>query len=139
MRRKRRYLDGDYGHKRWHGERPVWQVAVAVEPTNEVSRVAGSQDDTTVRLAFHVPHPLLISSVFDRLRGTLFSDYQMTEDVMPQMLNGKCYRSWVVDVSHPDLHRLSISEWPTVIKSMMERRFRVQVTFFDNYEKFLNA
>jgi len=29
--------------------------------------------------------------------------------------------------------------WPTMIKGMMERRFRCEVTYFDNYEKFLNA
>ena len=129
IRRKRRYQDGDYGHGRWPRGRPVWQVAVAVEPA----------EDATVRLSFHVPTPLLISTVFDRLKGKLFPDYSLTEEMTPQMLNGKCYRTWVVDVTDPDLHRLSLAEWLPMIKSMMERRFRVKVTCFDNYEKFLNA
>ena len=130
-RRKRRYPECDYGHKerRWPRERPVWKVALAVEPT----------DDGTVRLAFHVPHPILVRTVFNQLQGMLFADYQMTEEIMTQILNGKCFSAWVVTVSKPDLHRLSLNEWPTMIKSMMERRFRCEVTYFDNYEKFLNA
>ena len=109
--------------------KPVWQVAVTVEPT----------DNGAARLVFRVPHPLLVSTVFDRLKGTLFADYQISEELQPAMLNGKCYRSWVVDVHKPDLYRLSLAEWPAMIKSMMERRFRCQVTCFDNYERFLNA
>ena len=127
--RKRKYQDGDYGHKQWPRERPVWQVALAIEPTG----------NGPLRLVFHVPHPRLVVTVFNQLRGTLFKDYQMTEEVMTQMLNGKCYQAWVVDVIQPDLHRLSLSEWPAMIKSMMERRFRCQVKCFDSYEKFLNA
>ena len=127
--RKRRYQEGDYGHGRWPRERPVWQVAVAVE----------SADDATVRLAFHVPHPLLVTTVMDRLQGTLFEGYALTEDICPAMLNGKCYRQWVATVRNPDLHRLSLAEWLPMIKSMMERRFNCQVTCFENYESFLNT
>ena len=127
--RKCRYQDGDYGHSRWPRGRPVWQVALAVEPT----------DNGVVRLAFHVPHPLLVTEVMDRLQGTLFEGYALTEDICPAMLNGKCYRQWVATVRNPDLHRLSLAEWLPMIKSMMERRFRCEVTYFDNYEKFLNA
>ena len=107
----------------------MWRVALAVEPT----------DDGTVRLVFHVPHPILVRIVFNQLQGMLFSDYQMTEEIMTQILNGKCFSTWVVTVSKPDLHRLSLNEWPTMIKGMMESRFRCEVTYFDNYEKFLNT
>lgn len=127
--RKRRYQEGDYGHGRWPRGKPVWQVAVVVEPT----------DDTTVRLAFHVPHPRLVAAVMDCLQGTLFDGYTISEDICPAIINGKCYRSWVAEVRNPDLHRLSLAEWLSLIKSMMERRFRCQVTCFDDYEKFINA
>jgi hypothetical protein len=129
MHRKRKYLDGDYGRSRWSRGKPVYQVAVAVEPT----------DDGAVRLAFHVPHPRLVTEVMDRLQGTLFEGYAISEDICPAMLNGKCYRSWVVTVRQPDLHRLSLAEWLPMVKSMMERRFNCQVTCFESYERFLNA
>ena len=53
-------------------------------------------DDGTVRLAFHVPHPILVRIVFNQLQGMLFADYQMVEEIMTQILNGKCFSAWVV-------------------------------------------
>lgn len=138
--RKRRYAEGDYGHKRWPRERPVWQVAMAIEPTadEKLGQRIGDKD-CPLRFVFHGAKPLMIDVVFTRLRGKLFGGYQMTEEMQTRMLNGKCYRSWVVEVSEPDLHRLSVPEWPAIIKQMMESIFRCQITYFENYETFLNA
>ena len=131
--RKRRYQQCDYGHKRWQRgktrEKPVWKVAVVVYPT----------DDYTVRLLFRVPHSVLVTTVFNILQGSLFKSYTSEWVEQPNRLNGKCYRLMALTVHEPDLHRQSLPEWLPLIKSMMERRFRCQVTCFDNYEKFLNA
>ena len=138
-RRKRRYPEGDYGHKRWL-RAPVWQVAMAVEPTADerLGQQAGV-DGCPLRFVFHGAAPLMLDVVFTRLRGKLFDDYQRTEEMHTQMLNGRCYRSQVVEVTNPDLHRLSLPEWPTMLSSMLQRTFRCQVTYFDSYDKWLNA
>ena len=133
--RKRRYKEGDYGHSRWPREKPVWQVAVAVEPAEPDS----SDTTQSLRIWFHTPHPLPVTAVFDSLKGSLFKSYAIAEDIHPCIINGKCYRSWIVTIHNPDLHRLSLTEWMPTIKSIMERRIRVQVTCFDSFEKFLNT
>jgi hypothetical protein len=132
--RKRKYQDGDYGHKRWPRGKPMLQVAMAIEPTDD------TQEDTykTLRFVFHGAFKLMLSHVFRQLRERLFNDYSVTEEVM-QIVNGKCYRSLIIQIEQPDLHRLSLTEWPLIIKSMMERTFRCKLTYFTNYEKFLNA
>ena len=122
-------IRGQFAEIRVKMKKLVWQVAMAVEPG----------EDGMLRFAFHAPCPSLIKDVFDRLRGTLFEDYQITEEVMGQIINGKCYRAWVAEVRGADTHKLSVTEWPMVIKGMMERRFRCRVTYFENYDKFLNA
>lgn len=133
--RKRRYKEGDYGHGRWPRGKPFYRVAVAVEPWEP----SPTESERPLRFWFRVPEPQLVTMIFDKLKGSLFENYSIKEDIHPCIINGKCYQSWVVTVRKPDLHRLSIPEWPTIIKSMMERRFRVRVTCFDKFEKFLNA
>ena len=110
-------------------ENLVWKVAVFVEPI----------EDGTLRIAFRLPNPILVSTIFDRLRGTLFYSYKMVENIMTNIVNGKCYRSWIVSVNQPYFQRLSLSEWPVIVKNMMEQRFHCNVTCFENYEKFINA
>ena len=80
----------------------------------------------------------MIHYVFGMFRGTLFQDYNCTEEIAPQILNGKCWQTYVVDIKEPDEHRLSVSEWPQIITHMLEKRFRCKVTFYKNYNKFLN-
>ena len=127
--RKRRYQEIAYERSLWPRGMPTYRVAVVVGPS----------DDGKVRLVFHVPHPLLVTVVMDRLQGTLFEGYCLREEYCQSMLNGKCYKACVTEIRGADTLRLSVKEWPMMIKSMMERRFRVQVTCFDNYERFLNA
>lgn len=133
-RKKRRYPNGDYGHKVF--PRPlVLQVAMAVEPPT------GSllEEVNPLRFAFHGASKVMLSHVFRELKDKLFRDFSLQEDIANQMLNGKCYSTLVVTIDTPDLHRLSVGEWPAVIAHLMERSFRCRVTYFEKYEKFLNA
>lgn len=134
MRRKRRCQNGDYDYNVWPRGKPVLQVAMAVEPVE-----AQEDEKKTLRIVFHGVSKLMLRHVFGLLRGRLFEDFSLTDEMMPAIINGKCYRSMTILIEQPDFHRLSLNEWPTIIKSMMERRFRCEVTYFDNYEKFLNA
>lgn len=134
MRRKRRCQNGDYDYNVWPRGKPVLQVAMAVEPVE-----AQEDDKKPLRIVFHGASKLMLRHVFGLLRGRLFEDFSLTDEMMPAIINGKCYRSMTILIEQPDFHRLSLNEWPTIIKSMMERRFRCEVTYFDNYEKFLNA
>ncbi len=134
MRRKRRCQNGDYDYNVWPRGKPVLQVAMAVEP------VESQEDDKkNLRIVFHGASKLMLRHVFGLLRGRLFEDFSLTDEMMPAIINGKCYRSMTILIEQPDFHRLSLNEWPTIIKSMMERRFRCEVTYFYDYEKFLNA
>lgn len=133
--RKRRYLEASYERRKWPRGMPVYKVAVCAEPLEP----SPAETVRPLRFWFHVPHLLLVTTIFDRLQGSLFDGYTIAEDINPYIINGKCYQAWVVTVKNPDLHRLSLPEWFPIIKSMMERRFRVQVTCFESYEKFLNA
>lgn len=119
--------DGNKQHVRWQ----VMRVAMAVEPM--------SDGDMTVCFAFHGATKVMLSHVFTNLKGKLFADYSMTEDIANKMLNGKCCRTLTVRIEQPDFHRLSLSEWPSIIRYLMERTFRCRVTYFEKYELFLNA
>lgn len=127
----RRGFNRDVNAKRKRVRLPVMRVAMAVEPMSE--------GDTTVRFAFHGAAKVMLTHVFVNLKGKLYADYSMTEEISTQMLNGKCHKTLTVSIEHPDLHRLSLPEWPAVIRHLMERTFRCRVTCFDKYEKFLNA
>ena len=133
--RKRRYSDGDYDHKVWPSGNPVLRVAMSIEPCVD----AHDGQEKSLRFVFHGAFKPMLSHVFGQLRDRLFHDYSMTEDMMPAIINGKCYRSLMIRIERPDFHRLSLSEWPLIIKSMMERRFCCEVTYFTDYEKFLNT
>lgn len=133
--RKRKYADGDYGHKRWPRGKPVLQVSMAIDFSDDGQECT----DNTLLFVFHGAFKLMLSHVFGQLRRKLFEDYFLTEEMMPKIINGKCYRQLTVKIEQPDFHRLSLNEWPLIIKSMMERTFRCEMTYFDNYEKFLNT
>lgn len=110
---------------------PVMQVAMAIEP--------GSNGDATVRLAFKGAAKMMLTHVFTALKGKLFDDYSMAEEIATRMRNGACSRTLTVSIEGPDFHRLSLCEWPAIIRHLMERTFRCRLTFFDKYDKFLNA
>lgn len=133
--RRRKYADGDYGHKRWPRGKPVLQVSMAIEPTPDTQ----DRNAKTLRFVFHGAYAKMLNYVFWVLRGRLFDDFRMTEYMVPIILNGKCYRSLIIQIEQPDFHRLSLSEWPLIIRHLMERTFRCQVTYFDNFDKFLNT
>lgn len=133
-RRKRKYSVGDYGH-RTYVRPPVLQVAMAIEPCDD----GIADNEQTLHLAFHGATKVMISHVFQTLRGRLFKDYSVTEHFASQIINGKCFHTLVVLISDPDLHRLSLREWPSIIGHIMERTFRCRVVYFEKYEKFLNA
>ena len=111
------------------------QVAMSIEP------VEASHEDaeTSLRVVFRGAFKLMLRHVFGHLRQRLFKDFSIVDNITPTIVNGKCYRSMTVQIEKPDLYRLGLAEWPLMIKSMMERTFRVQVTFFESYERFLNA
>jgi len=111
----------------------VLQVAMALEPTDE------APGESLLRIVFHGAPKLMLRHVFGLLRERLFKDFSLDEDIMPIIINGKCYRSIIIQIEQPDFHRLSLSEWPLVIKHIMERIFRCEVTFFEDYENFLNT
>ena len=123
---------GDYGHKKW--PRPtVWQVAFAMEK-QEVE----CNTEKPLTFAFHGSCLKMINYVFGQLRGTLYEDYTCKEEIATQILNGKCWHTYIVEIKKPDERWLSANEWPIIIKYMMERRFRCKVTYYKNYNKFLN-
>lgn len=124
---------GDYGHKKWLRP-PVPQIAFAIEP-----REVECNYEKPLTFVFHGASCVkMVNYVFGLLCGTLFQDYSCKEEIATQFLNGKCWQTYVVEITKPDEHRLSISEWPTIITYMLEKRFRCKVTFYKNYEKFLN-
>ena len=133
-RRKRKYPVGDYGHRTFVRP-PVLQVAMTLEPYS-----GGLTECTqTLHFAFHGASKVMLTHVFQTLRGRLFRDYSITEKIAPQILNGKCCHTIVVLIDNPDLHFLSVCEWPSIISYILERTFRCKVAYFDKYEKFLNA
>lgn len=133
--RKRRYTEGDFGHKRWPRGIPVLQVAMAIEPMDD----AQHDNEKPLRIVFHGAFNVMLRHVFGLLRNRLFRDFMLTEDMMTTIINGKCYHFTTVQIEQPDYHRLSLNEWPLIIKHLMEQTFRCEVTFFENYEKFLNT
>jgi len=133
MKNRKRKYDGDYGHKRWPREEPMLQVAMSIEPVGEAKESNGK----ALKFVFHGAVKMMLSHVFGQLRDRLFKDYSLVENIMP-IVNGKCYHSLSIRIQQPDFHRLSLIEWPVVIKHLMERTFRCEVTYFANYEKFMN-
>ena len=95
--------------------------------------------EVPLRFIFHGATKLMLRHVFGQLRNRLFNDFLLTEDIIPTIINGKCYHSIIVQIEKPDFHRLSQNEWPLIIKSMVERTFRARVKYFAEYEKFLNV
>lgn len=123
---------GDYGHKKW--PRPtVWQVSFAMQP-----REVECNHERPLTFVWHGSALKMIHYVFGIFRGTLFQDYSCKEEIAPQILNGKCWQTYIIEIKEPDEHRLSISEWPQIITHMLEKRFRCKVTYYKNYNKFLN-
>ena len=110
------------------------RVAMALEPADEAREQRGS-----MRIVFHGASKLMLRHVFGLLRGRLFKDFSLTDDMALTIINGKCYRTIAVRFDQPDFYRLSLGEWPIIIKHLMEQAFRCKVTFFENYEKFLNT
>jgi hypothetical protein len=135
MKNRKRKYDGDYGHKRWPREEPMLQVAMSIEPVGEAKESNGK----ALKFVFHGAVKMMLSHVFSQLRERLFKDYSITENMMPTIMNGKYYRSMTIQIEQPDFHRLSITEWPLIIKSMLERTFRCEVTYFTDFEEFLNT
>lgn len=106
---------------------PFWYVSAAV-----------SSIDNDLEFSFHVPRKEFITNVFSKLDKSLFSGYTVSEIFTPAIVNGKCFRSFSVNIKKPDFNLLSISEWPFIIKSIMENTFNCRFIFFDDYNEFLN-
>ena len=56
-----------------------------------------------------------------------------------RITNGKHYESVVAAVSDPHTNILAEAEWPTIVMRFLQKDMPCEVTYFDNYEKFLNA
>lgn len=56
-----------------------------------------------------------------------------------RITNGRCYESVVAAVSDPNTDILAEAEWPTIVTRFLQKDMPCEVTYFDNYEKFLNA
>lgn len=111
-----------------------WRVAMTMETQEVIQDV-----EMPLRFWMYGVRRSVVDGLFNELRGRMFRKFTLEEKILPRILNGKCYRSWVVTIEKPDIHRLSIDEWMPLFKSMMESRFRCEVTLFDRFERFLNA
>ena len=129
----RKHKDGDYGRR---SEKPVVQkVAMSIEPT-----AVGTPDTMPpLRFAFRGCSIPMLKHVFRRLKDKLFNDYEISIDNSTTILNGKCYLTLFVDITGPNIIQLSVCEWPTIIKYIMERTFRCRVVFFEKYKDFMNT
>jgi len=69
----------------------------------------------------------------------IYDNCQVKVEIMPDIVNGKCYRSVVAMIDHPDTKALAESEWPVMIIHFIKDVLGYDVTYFENYEKFLNT
>lgn len=88
---------------------------------------------------FHGATKPMLVNVFDLFKGNLYKDYSVGFETMPAMLQGKCYANRVVSIKEPNQNMLNVEEWPMLIKKLIEDNYRWSVTYFQNYEKFLNT
>lgn len=94
--------------------------------------------DGQLCFAFHGATKQVIGNLFDRL--TQFcGDCQITTDsLLHNITNGKCQRSVFVRTK-ADTDILSEKELANMIIHMLQKETHYTVTYFDNFEKFLNA
>ena len=92
-----------------------------------------------LRFAFHGATKVMLTHVFQKLKGKLYRDYAIQDSITEWMRNGRSYHTLFVCIVDPILNHLDLKEWPAIIKCVMERTFRCRVIYFDKYEKLLNT
>jgi len=103
-------------------------------------RVAFAKEwrDKQLCFAFHGASRWIVANVFGWMRN-IYDNCQVKVEIMPDIVNGKCYRSVVAMIDNPDTKALAESEWPTMIIHFIKDVLGYDVTYFENYEKFLNT
>ena len=119
------------GRRKAEKNPPTWNIAFAAD-------WRGSDADQFC-FVFHGAFREMLTTVFDILKGNLFDAYDLEDEHQFGILNGRCYRAWVVHITNPDLQNMSLREWTSLITLLLQKHFRCKVTFFKDYEKFLNA
>ena len=55
------------------------------------------------------------------------------------MRNGKCHDTVVATIAEPHLDMLSEKGWPMMIERFLVKMTPCQVTWFDDFDRFLNT
>jgi len=128
----------DYPSMKLRGLKPIVR-RVAMIQTWRTSYGPKGEETQHMTIELHGAVKAMIRRVIDPLRNTLYKDYTLEWEPMMLWLNGRCSRTLVLTIDSPDLHRLSVDEWLTLVKDRMERLFLCRVKVFTDYNRFLNA
>ena len=104
-----------------------------------VSMVRYDSENGRMRYAFHGATTAMLTHVFRLLKRKIFKGYEIQEAGIEMMRNGRLQRTTFVNIIDPIPHHIDLKELPGMIKHLMERSFHCRVTYFDKYDKFLNA
>lgn len=115
--------------RRWNKKLPPlrWKVSFA-----------GEWRDDKYCFEFHNTSSLIVRVVFARMKS-LYQECKVTTELMPDIVNGKCYRSIVATITSPDERLLSLDKWPMIIIHHMQDIYDCEVKYFKDYETFLNT
>lgn len=94
--------------------------------------------DDKLCFVFHNTAKWVVRKVFDKM-NPLYRECDVTIELMPDIVNGKCFRSVVATITQPNEQLLAVNQWHDLIISYMKGIYDVDVKYFKDYEKFLNA
>lgn len=85
---------------------------------------------------FHGVQKNTINRVFGRFQNFCDS-YKITAE-RRNIINGKCHYNIVVEIAKPRTDILPLTDWPMMITHLLQKEVLCDITYFDDYEKFLN-
>lgn len=106
------------------------RVAVAVVPDME---------DGTLAIAFRGATREMVAQSVRWFQGHLCRQIQLKSQRLPFIVNGKCHWQYEITATGIDTQRLAVQEWLLLICNNMKRNYPCEVTFFSDYDKFLNT
>ena len=103
-------------------------------------RIAFSKTWREERLCFAF-HGATMEEVREALQGmsNLYGDCRVTVERTTRLRNGKCHDTVVATIAEPHLDMLSEKGWPMMIERFLVKLTPCQVTWFDDFDRFLNT
>ena len=98
---------------------------------------AMTPQDGELTFTFHGTNRQTIINTFSHL-SSLCTDCLVTSEQLP-FINGKCNYNIIATLSEPRTDILSPADWPMTVTRFLQKELICEVTYFDDYNKFLNA